>query len=42
MGLLPENAVQDALKGPEPDDITEPVGVLLQPAGRVIVTALVA
>jgi putative transposase len=39
-GLLPEEALEDALKGLEPDDITGPGGLLSQLAGRVIETAL--
>lgn len=39
-GLLPEEALQDALKGLEPDQITGPGGLLTQLAGRVIETAL--
>jgi putative transposase len=39
-GLLPEEALQDALKGLEPDEITGPGGLLTQLAGRVIETAL--
>src|SRR4051794_13928725 len=39
-GLLPEEALEDALKGLEPDDITGPGGLLTQLAGRVIETAL--
>src|SRR5829696_2717608 len=39
-GLLPEDALQDALKGLEPDEITGPGGLLSQLAGRVIETAL--
>ena len=39
-GLLPEDALQDALKGLEPDEITGPGGLLTQLAGRVIETAL--
>jgi len=38
--LLPEEALQDALKGLEPDEITGPGGLLTQLAGRVIETAL--
>src|SRR4051794_21156357 len=40
VGLLPEDALQDALKGLEPEDITGPGGLLTQLAGRVIETAL--
>ena len=39
-GLLPEDALQDALKGLEGDEITGPGGLLAQLAGRVIETAL--
>lgn len=39
-GLLPEDQLQDALKGLEPDEITGPGGLLTQLAGRVIETAL--
>jgi len=39
-GLLPEEALQDALQGLEPDEITGPGGLLTQLAGRVIETAL--
>jgi putative transposase len=39
-GLLPDDALQDALKGLEPDEITGPGGLLTQLAGRVIETAL--
>lgn len=38
--LLPAEALQDALKGLEPDQITGPGGLLSQLAGRVIDTAL--
>jgi putative transposase len=40
--LLPQDALQDALKGLEPDEITGPGGLLTQLAGRVIQTALEA
>ena len=40
VGLLPEYALQDALKGLEPDEITGPGGLVSQLAGRVIQTAL--
>jgi putative transposase len=40
VGLLPDDALQDALKGLEPDEITGPGGLLTQLAGRVIETAL--
>ena len=39
-GLLPEDALQDALKGLAPEEITGPGGLLTQLAGRVIETAL--
>src|SRR3954447_8886457 len=39
-GLLPAEALEDALKGLEPDAITGPGGLLTQLAGRVIQTAL--
>ena len=39
-GLLPAEALEDALKGLEPEDITGPGGLLTQLAGRVIETAL--
>jgi putative transposase len=39
-GLLPEDALQDALNGLEPDEITGPGGLLTQLAGRVVETAL--
>jgi putative transposase len=39
-GLLPEDALQDAVKGLEPDEITGPGGLLSELAGRVIETAL--
>jgi putative transposase len=38
--LLPSEALEDALKGLEPDEITGPGGLLTQLAGRVIETAL--
>src|SRR3954447_15889713 len=38
--LLPAEALEDALEGLEPDEITGPGGVLTQLAGRVIETAL--
>jgi hypothetical protein len=38
--LLPADALEDALKGLERDDITGPGGLLTQLAGRVIETAL--
>jgi putative transposase len=40
VGLLPEEALQDALKGLEPDEITGPGGLVSRLAGRVIETAL--
>jgi putative transposase len=40
VGLLPEEALQDALKDLSPDEITGPGGLLTQLAGRVIETAL--
>jgi putative transposase len=39
-GLLPDDALQDALKGLEPEEITGPGGLMSQLAGRVIETAL--
>jgi len=39
-GLLPEEALEDALKGLAPEEITGPGGLLTQLAGRVIETAL--
>jgi transposase-like protein len=39
-GLLPEEALEDALKGLEADEITGPGGLLSQLAGRVMETAL--
>jgi transposase-like protein len=39
-GLLPDDALQDALSGLEPGEITGPGGLLTQLAGRVIETAL--
>src|SRR3954467_3509662 len=39
--LLPAEALEDALKGLEPDDITGPGGLLTLPVGRVMETALV-
>src|SRR6476646_11276562 len=39
-GLLRADALEDALKGLEPDEITGPGGLLTQLAGRVIETAL--
>src|SRR3954464_9198442 len=39
-GLLPEDALQDALEGLRPEEITGPGGLLTQLAGRVVETAL--
>jgi putative transposase len=39
-GLLPEDALEDALKGLEPEEITGPGGLVTRLAGRVIETAL--
>jgi putative transposase len=39
-GLLPPEALEDALNGLEPEEITGPGGLLTQLAGRVIETAL--
>jgi putative transposase len=39
-GLLPDEALQDALEGLAPEEITGPGGLLTQLAGRVIETAL--
>ena len=39
-GLLPDDALQDALEGLAPEEITGPGGLLTQLAGRVIETAL--
>jgi len=39
-GLLPEEALEDALKGLAPEEITGPGGLLTQLAGRVIESAL--
>jgi putative transposase len=39
-GLLPDEALEDALKGLSPEQITGPGGLLTQLAGRVIQTAL--
>jgi putative transposase len=39
-GLLPQDALQDALEGLRPEEITGPGGLLTQLAGRVIETAL--
>jgi putative transposase len=39
-GLLPDDALQDALNGLEPEEITGPGGLVSQLAGRVIETAL--
>jgi len=37
-GLLPADALQDVLRGLEPDEITGPGGLLSQLAGRVVET----
>jgi len=39
-GLLPEDALQDALEGLRPEEITGPGGLTTQLAGRVLETAL--
>ncbi len=39
-GLLPEDALQDALAGLGPEEITGPGGLMTQLAGRVLETAL--
>jgi transposase-like protein len=39
-GLLPDDALQDALEGLEPEEITGPGGLMSQLAGRVLETAL--
>src|SRR3954452_10378955 len=39
-GLLPADALEDALNGLDPEEITGPGGLLTQLAGRVIETAL--
>jgi len=39
-GLLPDDALQDALEGLAPEEVTGPGGLLTQLAGRVIETAL--
>src|SRR3954469_7506226 len=39
-GLVPPEALEDALKGLEPEEITGPGGLVTQLAGRVIETAL--
>ncbi len=39
-GLLPEDALRDALEGLEPEEITGPGGLMSQLAGRVLETAL--
>jgi hypothetical protein len=39
-GLLPREALEGALEGLEPEEITGPGGLLTQLAGRVIETAL--
>jgi putative transposase len=39
-GLLPEDALQDALEGLRPEEVTGPGGLMSQLAGRVLETAL--
>jgi hypothetical protein len=39
-GLLPDDALQDALRGLDADEITGPGGLVSRLAGRVIETAL--
>jgi hypothetical protein len=39
-GLLPAEALEDAVKGLEPEEITGPGGLVSQLAGRVVETAL--
>src|SRR5918998_5077763 len=39
-GLLPDDALQDALEGLGPEEITGPGGLMSQLAGRVLETAL--
>ncbi len=39
-GLLPDDALQDALEGLRPEEITGPGGLMSQLAGRVLETAL--
>lgn len=39
-GLLPADALEEALEGLEPEEITGPGGLVTQLAGRVIETAL--
>src|SRR3954447_9857173 len=39
-GLLPEDALQDALDGLRPEEITGPGGLMTQLAGRVLEAAL--
>src|SRR5215208_3371435 len=39
-GLLPEDALQDALEGLRPEEITGPGGLMTQLAGRVLESAL--
>ena len=41
-GLLPADALQDALAGLRPEEITGPSGLVTQLAGRVLETALAA
>ena len=40
VGLLPDDALQDALEGLGPEEITGPGGLMSQLAGRVLETAL--
>src|SRR6188472_4435320 len=39
-GLLPEGALEDAVKGLQPEELSGPGGLLLQLAGRVVEAAL--
>ena len=39
-GLLPDDALQDALEGLRPEEITGPGGLMSQLAGRVLESAL--
>ena len=39
-GLLPQDALEDALKGLAPEEITGPGGLVTQLAGRVLESAL--
>jgi len=41
-GLLPEGALDDAVRGLQPEELWGPVGLLSQLAGRVVETALEA